>query len=187
MFCDACGDQVPESSKFCGSCGASLSPQPVPTKRTARQVYETKSSGTAIVLSFFWTGLGQLYAGTIARGLVMIGITPIIWAIGWFGGFATFFGGLGTIVGRTAQESSSWAGFGLMGFFWALPLSFGGFGGCWMPRRCVKPLTVVSRTENRLGLIKVISGESNEFLVEHILLVLLGRCHSGSGCIVFLQ
>jgi TM2 domain-containing membrane protein YozV len=105
MFCNACGDQVPESSKFCGSCGASLSPESVPTRQTTRQVHETKNSGTGIVLSFFWTGLGQLYAGQIARGLVMMGITPIVWAIGWFGGFATFFGGLGTIVGRTAQKA----------------------------------------------------------------------------------
>ncbi len=116
MFCNACGDQVLEGSRFCGSCGASLSPQSVPTRQTARQVHETKSSGTAIVLSFFWTGLGQLYAGTIARGLVMMGVTPIVWAIGWFGGLAAFFGGLGTIVGKTAQESSSAAGVGFIGF-----------------------------------------------------------------------
>jgi TM2 domain-containing membrane protein YozV len=49
---------------------------------------ETKSSGAAIVLSFFWTGLGQLYAGRIARGLIMMVLTPIIWAIGWFDGFS---------------------------------------------------------------------------------------------------
>lgn len=50
---------------------------------------ETKSSGLAIILSFFWTGLGQLYSGRIARGLVMMGAAPVIWMIGWVGGFAS--------------------------------------------------------------------------------------------------
>lgn len=40
---------------------------------------ETKSSGVGIVLSFFLTGLGQLYAGRIQRGLTMMMATPIVW------------------------------------------------------------------------------------------------------------
>jgi hypothetical protein len=83
-------------------------------------VRETKSSGGGILLSFLWTGLGQLYAGEIARGLVMMTATPIIWIIGWFGGIAAFFGGLGTVVAPTSQESASAAGVGFFGFVMAL-------------------------------------------------------------------
>ena len=33
-----------------------------------------KNAGVAVVLSFFWTGLGQIYNGQIFKGLIMIGI-----------------------------------------------------------------------------------------------------------------
>ena len=87
---------------------------------TGGVIRETKNTGTGIVLSFFWTGLGQLYAGTIARGLVMMVVTPIVWAIGWFGGFAAFLGGLGVLVAPTAQDSASAGGIGFFGFLMAL-------------------------------------------------------------------
>ena len=41
-------------------------------------VKEVKNSGVAIVLSFFWTGLGQLYAGRIGRGITMMIATPLV-------------------------------------------------------------------------------------------------------------
>jgi TM2 domain-containing membrane protein YozV len=111
---------MPAGSKFCDGCGASLSAGRPPAVRTSSLIRETKNGGTAIVLSFFWTGLGQLYAGRIARGLVMMMVTPIVWAMGWFGGFAALVGGLGSIAARTAQESSSAAGMGLFGTMMAL-------------------------------------------------------------------
>lgn len=80
---------------------------------------EVKSSGTAIVLSFFLTGLGQLYAGRIGRGILMMILTPVLWAIGWFGGFATLLGGLGGLFGQTASERAAAGGFGLVGFLFA--------------------------------------------------------------------
>ena len=46
---------------------------------------ETKDSGVGIILSWCWTGLGQLYAGKILRGLMMMIATPIIWAVSFFG------------------------------------------------------------------------------------------------------
>jgi TM2 domain-containing membrane protein YozV len=52
---------------------------------------ETKSSGVAIVLSCFWTGLGQLYAGRIVRGALMMVATPVIWGVGWTAGLGAFF------------------------------------------------------------------------------------------------
>ena len=70
---------------------------------------ETKSSGAAIVLSFLWTGLGQLYGGRIGRGLAMMVATPVVWAMGWFGGLSALAGGI-------AGE----AGVGVMGMFVAI-------------------------------------------------------------------
>ena len=45
-----------------------------------------KNKGLAIFLSFIWTGLGQLYAGSILRGLVLMASTPLVWTLGWLFG-----------------------------------------------------------------------------------------------------
>jgi TM2 domain-containing membrane protein YozV len=58
---------------------------------------EIKSSGVAILLSFFWTGLGQLYAGRIARGLVMMVSIPLVWLLG--------FAGLGGVMASLAGKA----------------------------------------------------------------------------------
>lgn len=47
-----------------------------------------KNPGTAAVLSFFLPGLGQIYNGTILRGLFWLIITPGLWIgsgglLGW--------------------------------------------------------------------------------------------------------
>ena len=69
---------------------------------------EVKSSGIAIVMSFFWTGLGQLYAGSIGVGLAMMLATPVIWAIGFIGGLSGLFtGGLGALGGLVATDPTS--------------------------------------------------------------------------------
>ena len=54
-------------------------------------------------MSFFWTGLGQLYAGRIGRGLIMMVMTPIIWAVAFFGGFLGFLGSFAAVV-QTADN-----------------------------------------------------------------------------------
>lgn len=80
---------------------------------------ETKSSGVGIVLSFFWTGLGQLYAGRIGRGILMMIATPVVWAIGWFGGFAALIGGIGGATAETADMAATGAGIGIVGLLMA--------------------------------------------------------------------
>jgi len=50
----------------------------------------------------------------------MMVATPFIWAIGWFGGFAAFFGGLGVLVAPTAQESSTAGEIGFFGILMSL-------------------------------------------------------------------
>jgi tetratricopeptide (TPR) repeat protein/TM2 domain-containing membrane protein YozV len=68
------------------------------------QAMEPKSSGVAIILSFFWTGLGQLYAGEIGRGIAMAIATPIIWAFAW--GTGLFGAFTGCLVGGTGALDS---------------------------------------------------------------------------------
>lgn len=64
-----------------------------------------KSPGIAAVLSFFITGLGQIYNGQILKGLVLMGIQiingvlmvviigfityPIVWIYGIYDGYKT--------------------------------------------------------------------------------------------------
>ncbi|NQU24927.1 MAG: hypothetical protein HQ567_26890 [Candidatus Nealsonbacteria bacterium] len=37
-----------------------------------------KSPGIALVLSFFWPGLGQLYVGDLVKGLLMMFLLPTV-------------------------------------------------------------------------------------------------------------
>jgi hypothetical protein len=53
---------------------------------------EEKNSGVAIVLSCCWSGMGQLYAGRILRGVLMMAATPVIWIIGWMAGLSGIIG-----------------------------------------------------------------------------------------------
>lgn len=41
----------------------------------------TRHSGVAIVLSFFISGLGQLYNGQIAKGLGLMAVYGILWVV----------------------------------------------------------------------------------------------------------
>ena len=84
---------------------------------------EKKSSGVAIILSFIWTGLGQLYAGQIGRGIAFVIITPIIWGFAWgaglLGAFAGCVGGVDSFVSSLSHTRSAGhsvnVGFGLAG------------------------------------------------------------------------
>lgn len=64
-----------------------------------------KSPGIAAVLSFFWTGVGQIYNGQILKGLLLIGLQmvnallmfvligfityPIVWIWGIYDAYRT--------------------------------------------------------------------------------------------------
>jgi TM2 domain-containing membrane protein YozV len=72
--------------------------------REVPPVAETKSSGIAIVLSFFLPGVGQLYAGHIARGLFLMVAVPTVWICTWTFGLA----GLGAALSGVAT------GFGIV-------------------------------------------------------------------------
>ena len=65
-FCPTCGKPLQfENTEICPSCGVRIPNQSVQYKRE-------KSSGTAALLSFFLTGLGQVYNGDLKRGLLFL-------------------------------------------------------------------------------------------------------------------
>lgn len=97
MFCSKCGKEIPDGSKFCPYCGAKLSLAGEPEESQVQSVlseeerkkraYEeellrakaqqaarvgTKSPGAAAVLSFLFTGLGQIYNGQVGKAILFI-------------------------------------------------------------------------------------------------------------------
>jgi TM2 domain-containing membrane protein YozV len=45
-----------------------------------------KNQKLAIFFSLLWTGLGQLYAGSFIRGLLLMAATPIVWTLAFIFG-----------------------------------------------------------------------------------------------------
>ncbi len=80
MICPNCGKNTPEG-KFCEQCGASLqTPQTFQQPTTQQPVYtqqpavvrEEKNVGVALILSFFFTGSGQVYNGETGKGIAIL-------------------------------------------------------------------------------------------------------------------
>ena len=113
MFCSGCGAQVDDTQRFCARCGtpnrglpaapAAAPVQPYPVQQVI--LVKPKDPGLAAVLSFFVTGLGQIYNGEVGKGIgfmiayviswclifVVIGIisTPILWIFGMVDAYQT--------------------------------------------------------------------------------------------------
>jgi TM2 domain-containing membrane protein YozV len=65
-FCSTCGKPLPfENAEICPNCGVRIQGQPAPIKGE-------KSPGIAALLSFFFTGLGQVYNGDLKRGVLFL-------------------------------------------------------------------------------------------------------------------
>jgi TM2 domain-containing membrane protein YozV len=72
-----------------------------------------KSSGVAIVLSFFWCGLGQLYTGQIFKGVLMMIVYPALLVFGYL----TFVIGFIVAAGSPKpDEAAAGGGAALLGF-----------------------------------------------------------------------
>lgn len=121
MFCSGCGQQMDAGQQFCAGCGAKnpgvqstsmvsataagVAPaqQTMPVQQVI--VVTEKSPGLAAVLSFFWSGLGQIYNGEISKGIILIVCfavscvlmalvigfitTPILWIYGMVDAYKT--------------------------------------------------------------------------------------------------
>jgi len=83
MYCAKCGNQMDDDQQFCDKCGAKAGGQVNSTVQI-----RDKSAGIAVVLSFFFTGLGQIYVGKIVRGLCFILLSYSISGVAIFAMFA---------------------------------------------------------------------------------------------------
>ena len=83
MYCSRCGNQLDEGQAFCEKCGNQVGGSGGGQPQRVIYVPE-KSAGIAAVLSFIWAGAGQLYAGKIARGLMILLIYSLIWVFQMF-------------------------------------------------------------------------------------------------------
>lgn len=72
-FCHACGVMIPYNDTHCPSCG-----EPQQVKEQIHRPPPRKKVWLAVVLSFFITGLGQLYLGRWTRGLSLFLGTLIV-------------------------------------------------------------------------------------------------------------
>lgn len=66
-YCSNCGSQIDANAEICPECGVRQT-----MEHTQQQIYHQKNSGIAAVLSFLFVGLGQIYNGEIAKGLIFI-------------------------------------------------------------------------------------------------------------------
>lgn len=122
MYCSGCGTQMDGAQRFCPNCGreapatqalagvrsavaAAVAPAQPGVQQHVVLVRTEKSPGLAAVLSFFWTGLGQIYNGQVGKGIgfmvayiiswwmmfVVIGFitTPLLWIWGMVDAYQT--------------------------------------------------------------------------------------------------
>ena len=71
-FCPKCGKEVTKEMNVCPYCGNPLKVMPIQREVQPSMVSGTKNSGLAAVLSLTIPGLGQMYAGQIGRGLLLL-------------------------------------------------------------------------------------------------------------------
>lgn len=64
-YCQHCGAVIATAAEICPNCGVRVIEQP-------RIVEPLKNPGIAAVLSFLFTGLGQIYNGQIGKGIAFI-------------------------------------------------------------------------------------------------------------------
>ena len=93
IFCFRCGAEIFEDAEICPKCGvrqhrhastAKQSPesqQPQPAGSTAPPPRGQVNSGLAIILSFFWPGLGHIYLGDIMFGIFVMVMYAILWGL----------------------------------------------------------------------------------------------------------
>lgn len=77
VYCRDCGEVISEKAEICPECGVR---QKEPEFQQPAQPQKQKDSGIAAIASFLVPGLGQVYNGQIAKGIIA-GIIVILSAI----------------------------------------------------------------------------------------------------------
>jgi len=62
-YCRECGERIKENAEMCPECGVRQKSPP-----NSRE----KSTGVAVVASFLFVGLGQIYNGQVLKGVGLI-------------------------------------------------------------------------------------------------------------------
>jgi TM2 domain-containing membrane protein YozV len=77
MYCSNCGSLMEDGQMFCDDCGSRAGDNRAANSGGGQGPQYTinirdKSAGVAAVLSFLIMGLGQIYVGKIARGILLM-------------------------------------------------------------------------------------------------------------------
>lgn len=85
-FCRNCGKEIDAAAHFCQHCGGQQATVAQPAAPPATHVH-AKDPAIAVLLSFVWSGAGQVYAGAISRGIwmIVIGSFLFLWGLGTAG------------------------------------------------------------------------------------------------------
>ena len=70
MYCEKCGCKLEDNVKFCPKCG--------------NEIKKHKNIYVALILTFFITGLGSVYAGKTRKGLALLIIRIVLSVLGLF-------------------------------------------------------------------------------------------------------
>ena len=108
MFCPKCGSRIEDTQGLCQRCRTQIIPGSIYTNSGAQQIVvvrNPRNPGVAAVLSFFYSGLGQIYNGEIAKGVLLLVLyfisllamfivigfitTPLLWLYGMFDAYKT--------------------------------------------------------------------------------------------------
>jgi ribosomal protein L40E/TM2 domain-containing membrane protein YozV len=93
IFCFRCGAEIFEDAEICPKCGVrqnrnagAVKTMPAQPAGSAGQSGASPprghvNSGLAIILSFFWPGLGHVYLGDIMFGLFVMVAYTVLWGI----------------------------------------------------------------------------------------------------------
>lgn len=107
------------------------------------------SPGIAAVLSFFWSGVGHLYCGRLARGFVFFGVAVLL-ALIWFSGIGAFAGGsathsMGGVAGGQLFVGVVWLGWWMFAIIDAYNCASSPMAGESFRRRSRAPLSTGDR------------------------------------------
>lgn len=89
-FCRNCGNGIDDAARFCQHCGGQTAANSVAATPMAHA--DRKDPAIAVLLSFVWSGAGQVYAGATSRGIwmIVIGTILFIWVLGSAGAALIF-------------------------------------------------------------------------------------------------
>jgi len=89
-FCRNCGNGIDDAARFCQHCGGQTAANSVAATPMAHA--DRKDPAIAVLLSFVWSGAGQVYAGATSRGIwmIVIGAILFIWVLGSAGAALIF-------------------------------------------------------------------------------------------------